>query len=235
MTEQVSLAERIRDLRRELAALEQPQHDDLVLRIVTAYEPGALLTVRGLWAQPDLRTAFEDAGIHSPQQLGIWLRRSGLSNTSAGRTPAACGVSVPRTDTTTLVFSATVACNAWPMDLLDIPIRYRESTVDEILNAKSVDYVRWLASMALLGNRSQASERFLARWPKALGASEIRQEVELGHKAAVAPGSAGGTTWGSQLVGVAALSEGFAKIARSHPCSAIPGLRSAPVQREMSD
>ena len=112
---------------------------------------------------------------------------------------------------------------------LETAYRLRESSVQELLDAKSVDYCRYLACLAQTGLRNQATERFLARWPKALGATEIQREVELGHKTAVAPGSAGGTTWGSQLVGVQALSEGFAKIARSASLfGKIPGLKSVP-------
>ena len=134
---------------------------------------------------------------------------------------------MPTTYTTTLAIREPFAKNVH-MELTPA-WKLRESTVGEILEAKSIDYVRWLSSLAFTGTRTEAGDRFLSRWPKALGASEIRQEVDLGHKAAVPPGSAGGTTWGSQLVGVQALSEGFVRIVRSASLfGQIQGLRSVP-------
>jgi len=70
------VAARIHALRRELASLEQQQRNDLVLAISERIGPGEVFSARGLW-ESDLRSCFEDAGIHSAHALGLWLQRCG--------------------------------------------------------------------------------------------------------------------------------------------------------------
>jgi hypothetical protein len=61
-------------LRLDLAALEHQQRDDVMRMIVTAFPAGDAFNAIQIWRQPELRAACEDADIHSPQQLGVWLR-----------------------------------------------------------------------------------------------------------------------------------------------------------------
>jgi hypothetical protein len=96
-----------------------------------------------------------------------------------------------------------------------------------IVEAKSVDYCRYLACLALDGMRDSARNHYLARWPRGIGAGEIRKDIELGAKAAVLPGT--GTGWGAPLVGVQSLADGFITIVRSSSLfGKIPGLRLVP-------
>lgn len=68
------LADRIRALRLELAALEQQQRTELLHQITTAFPPGEVFSAGQLWQQPELRAACVDAGLATSHQLGIWLR-----------------------------------------------------------------------------------------------------------------------------------------------------------------
>lgn len=65
-----SLGDRVRALRREADELEQQQHAELMQRIAMAFPT---FSVRQIWSQPELRAACVDAGLDTPQQLGIWL------------------------------------------------------------------------------------------------------------------------------------------------------------------
>ena len=66
-----SLGDRVRALRREADELEQQQHADLMRLITTAFP---VFSTGQIWSQPELRAACVDAGLDTPQQLGIWLR-----------------------------------------------------------------------------------------------------------------------------------------------------------------
>jgi len=73
-----SLGDRIRQLRLELAALEQQQHQELAATVAATVASGEVFTAAGLWAQPEFRTLFLDADIRSVKQLGHWLERAGF-------------------------------------------------------------------------------------------------------------------------------------------------------------
>lgn len=81
--DQPSTAARIRDLRLELAALEQRQRDELLATIAAVVGSGVCFSARELFElrglSGELRQAFDDAGIRSPKQLGKKLRQLGLT------------------------------------------------------------------------------------------------------------------------------------------------------------
>lgn len=71
----MSLAARIAALRLELAALEAAQRDELIRMIRAIYPTRQVFSVIDLWLLDELRVAFLDAEIPSPQALGIRLRQ----------------------------------------------------------------------------------------------------------------------------------------------------------------
>ena len=73
-----SLGDRIRQLRLELAALEQQQHQELAATVAATVASGEVFTAAGLWAQPEFRTQCLDADIRSVKQLGRWLQLAGF-------------------------------------------------------------------------------------------------------------------------------------------------------------
>ena len=107
------------------------------------------------------------------------------------------------------------------------PMRLQEATIKEISDTQSINYVRYLSCLAFAGTKNLACEHFLQRWPHGATAA-IKKELDiLQGKSAVSPGTSGG--WGSPLIGVSALADGFVKIARSASViGKIPGVRTVP-------
>src|SRR6186997_186579 len=99
------------------------------------------------------------------------------------------------------------------MDTRNLPARLADVTRAQILEAQSLDYVKWLSCLATTKVPDSASELFLARYPNSLGASAVRKSLDtLELKSATPPGSTSGADWGKPLIGVQSLASGFAQI-----------------------
>jgi len=112
----------------------------------------------------------------------------------------------------------------------DVPLRLADVTKAQLREAHALDYCLWLSCLATTrGAQQQASEIYLERFPRNVSASVVKKSLELGTKAATAPGTSTDGTWGGPLVGIQQLADGFAQIAHSASLlGRIPGLRKIP-------
>ncbi len=87
---QKSTAARIVEVKRELAALEQRQRDELITTIAIVVGSGVCFSARELYrhgyVSAELQTAFDEAGITSARQLGKRLRQLSIDKSRFNNT-----------------------------------------------------------------------------------------------------------------------------------------------------
>lgn len=101
-------------------------------------------------------------------------------------------------------------------------------TQDQVQQARTRDFVRWLSCLSERSTPEGASARFLERYPRSLSSEIVSKSIDLLTKAAVAAGTTNDATWAEPLVPTP-LVEPFLALARSASLlGRIPGLRMVP-------
>ena len=121
------------------------------------------------------------------------------------------------------------------MDMTQVPMRVRESTVAEIREQNSLDFTKYLSCLAHTnGMAAAAADVFVKRFDRSYGAGQMQKWLETGTvnlamKAMVAPGTTQDATWAKPLVGMESWAAGFLQIAHSQSLlGRIPGLQQIP-------
>lgn len=116
---------------------------------------------------------------------------------------------------------------------IDTPIRLGDLTRAqlqvELKEHRSRAFMRWHSCYYEVGNPDGASRLFLDRYGDSWGATEVKASLmTLECKAGVVPGTTTDSAFAKPLVGIRALREGFADVARSESLlGRLPGVRVA--------
>lgn len=118
---------------------------------------------------------------------------------------------------------------------MEIPMRVRESTLEELRTQQSLDLTKYLSCLCRTnGNSSAAAEVFVKRFPDSYGATGMKKLIESGgldllQKAIVAPGTTTDAVWAKPLVNIDQWAGGFLAIAHGQSVlGQIPGAVQIP-------